>query len=259
MPQPHPARRTVKRGLAFAALAVAAAALCVRLGSWQWQRGRQSEAETVRFSRGSERLVDLGARAVTDVPLYQRVRVQGELDGAHQFLLDNRTWRGRAGYEVLTPLRRRGGDALLVDRGWVPFGGTRAALPEVGLAGAPPATLTGRLALLPSAGLASGRAAPAAGASWPKVTSYPTTLELAAALGAPLSSRILLLDAGAPFGYVRDWQAPGLPALRHFAYAIQWWTFAALIVVLWGVMSLRRSLRRLLRLRRAARIEGARA
>ncbi|MBV8343291.1 MAG: SURF1 family protein [Gammaproteobacteria bacterium] len=252
---PGPVRRAVMRVLAFAALALAGAALCVRLGLWQWQRGMQREAETARFARGSERLVDLGARAVTDVPLYQRVRVQGELDGAHQFLLDNRTWRGRAGYEVLTPLRRRRGDALLVDRGWVPFGGTRASLPEVGLAGAPPATLTGRLALLPSAGLASGRAAPAAGASWPKVASYPTIPELSAALAVPLSSRILLLDPGTPFGYVRDWQAPGLPALRHFAYAIQWWTFAALIVVLWGVMSVRLRLR----LRRAARIEGARA
>lgn len=238
-----PARRTMTRGLGFVVLALALTALCVRLGLWQWQRGVLGEEEAARFARGADRLVDLGARAVTEVPLYQRVRVTGELDGAHQFLLDNRTWRGGAGYEVLTPLERSGTAALLVDRGWVPFSGTRANLPDVQLAAATAVQLTGRIAALPAAGLASGRAAPAPGAPWPKVTSYPTMAELAAALAAPLSSRILLLDPEAPLGYVREWQAPGLPAVRHFAYAIQWWSFAALVIIVWGALSLRRTRR----------------
>jgi surfeit locus 1 family protein len=63
--------------------------------------------------------------------------------------------------------------------------------------------------------------------------------QLAAALGRPLSSRILLLDPAAPFGYVRAWQPPGLPALRHFSYAVQWWSFALATLVLWAVLSRR--------------------
>ncbi len=54
-----------------------------------------------------------------------------------------------------------------------------------------------------------------------------------------MSPRILLLDPGAPAGYLRDWQAPGLPPLRHFAYAIQWWCFALLALIYWGVASRR--------------------
>jgi surfeit locus 1 family protein len=167
--------------------------------------------------------------------------VSGRLDGRHQFLLDNRSYQGRPGYEVLTPLTRAAGAVLLIDRGWVPFTGSRARLPDVGLTGVAGVTVSGRVAELPSAGLASGRAAPDPRDPWPKVTSFPSAQELAGVLGVPLTQRILLLDPGAPEGYVRDWQPPGLAPLRHLSYALQWWCFAALAVVVWAVMSVRRS------------------
>jgi len=123
----------------------------------------------------------------------------------------------------------------------VPFTGSRARLPEVGLADSTPITLSGRVADLPSPGLASGRAPPAAGGSWPRVTSFPDMRELAAALGTSLEPRILLLDASAPLGFVRDWQPPGMSPLRHLSYAIQWWCFAALAAALWAILGLRRA------------------
>jgi len=224
------------RSIASLVLAVTLAALFVRLGMWQWHRGLDREAQWTGFSRGGAQVIDLGARAVTEVPLYQRVRVSGELDGAHQFLLDNRIFQGRAGFEVLTPLARRTLPLLLVDRGWVPFGGVRTELPDVRLEPAAPVTLTGRTAELPSPGLASGRMAPASAAPWPKVTSYPRIEELEQALGKPLSARILLLDPGAPYGFERDWQPPGLPPMRHFGYAFQWWIFAGLALAAWFVL-----------------------
>jgi surfeit locus 1 family protein len=224
---------------AFTVLALVLAVLCVRLGFWQWHRGIYRQEQWTRYARGADQVQELGARAVTDMPLFQRVAVTGRLDGAHQFLLDNRTWQGRAGYEVLTPLLREGAPALLIDRGWVPFSGSRAQLPDVSLSAADPVTLVGRIAALPSPGLAMGRRAPAPEAPWPKLTSYPDIPQLVSALGAPLSPRILLLDPEAPHGYVREWQAPGPSPLRHFAYAIQWWSFAALALLAWGVMSRR--------------------
>jgi surfeit locus 1 family protein len=217
---------------------VVLAAVFVRLGFWQWDRGVQREAQWAQFAHGTDQLLELGTRAPSGLPLYQRVSVSGALDGGHQFLLDNRVFHGRAGFEVLTPLTRSALPTLLVDRGWVPFGGLRTQLPDVTLEAAGAVTLTGRIANLPSAGLASGRAAPAPGGAWPKVTSYPRVDELAAALGAPVSPRILLLDPHSPYGYERDWQPPGLPPLRHFGYALQWWSFAVLALVAWVVVRL---------------------
>ena len=214
-------------------------ALFVRLGFWQWQRWVESDAAWTRFARGADLVQPLGARALEEVTLYQRVSVTGRLDGRHQFLLDNLSYRGRPGYQVLTPLVRSDGGALLIDRGWVPFSGSRSRLPGVAVSDAS-VSLSGRVAELPSAGLASGRAPPNPADPWPRVTSFPRAAELARALGVPLGERILLLDADAPDGYVRDWQPPGLAPLRHLSYAIQWWCFAALAVVVWGILSARR-------------------
>jgi surfeit locus 1 family protein len=62
---------------------------------------------------------------------------------------------------------------------------------------------------------------------------------LSTALERRIERRIVLLDPGEPNGYLRDWQAPGFSPQRHFAYAIQWWSFAGLAVILWIALSLR--------------------
>src|SRR3982074_3859510 len=79
-------------------------ALFIRLGAWQWHKGIERQEQWNRFVRGADQVITLGARAVSDVPLFQRVRLTGQLDATHQFLLDNRTYGGGAGYEVLAPL-----------------------------------------------------------------------------------------------------------------------------------------------------------
>lgn len=237
--QLSPRRRGFAPRAGFTLLTLVLAALFVRLGFWQWHRGVDRQEQWARYARGADQLLPLEAHAVTDLPLFQRVAVAGTLDGAHQFLLDNRTFKGFPGYEVLTPLQRDGAPLLLVDRGWVPFTGTRAKLPDVSLAAPASVTLTGRIGTLPSPGLAMGRAPPTTGPSWPKVTSYPDMQQLVTALGVPLAPRILLLDPEAPDGYARAWQPPGLPPLRHFSYAVQWWTFAVLTLAAWAVMSRR--------------------
>jgi surfeit locus 1 family protein len=225
----------------MALLCLAGVALFTQLGRWQWHRAAEKRALDDRFRSGTEQVMELGERSTAALPRYQRVRVSGSYDTAHQFLLDNLSHAGRAGVEVLTPLQLADGRTLLVNRGWVPWGATRAVLPAVDFASARSATIVGRLDELPVTGLALGHAAPEPGVSWPKLTSFPHMPELAAVLGGALEPQQLLLDAGAADGYVRDWQPTGLGATRHIAYALQWWAFAALAVTLFVVLNLRRA------------------
>jgi surfeit locus 1 family protein len=228
---------------ALTALALALCIAFVGLGRWQWQRGEARQDEWDAFARGADEVRPLGAAKLDGIARFARISVSGHFRPDRQFLLDNRSHAGLPGYEVLTPLELADGRTLLVDRGWVAFTGSRARLPAVAFAPAPLVTVVGRVDNLPSAGLAYGRAPPALDGNWPRITSYPRMNELSAALNRDLEGRIVLLDPTAADGYVRDWQPPGVPPARHWAYAIQWWLFAATLVVLWSVASVRRARR----------------
>ena len=215
-------------------------ALFVGLGKWQWQRGEAKQAVWNAFER-NDSTPDLNARVNLDAAdRFQRIAVTGRYEPSRQFLLDNRSHAGKPGYEVLTPFVLDDGQRILVNRGWVPFGGYRDQLPNVELTGSGPTTVNGRLDELPTSGLESGRASPATGDVWPKVTSYPTHEELESALGAKLARPILLLHPQAPEGYVREWSPPGMAPSRHFSYAIQWWGFAAVLLVLYFGLNFRK-------------------
>jgi len=216
--------------------------LFISLGRWQWGRAEFKQQLADDFARNASLVSELGPRRAIELPRFSRVEVKGEWDGARQFLLDNRTRDGRAGYEVLTLLRLADGRWLLVNRGWVPFGGYRDQLPDVQIATAP-ATIRGLLDELPQAGLAGGRAAPATSGSWPRVTAYPQMAELAQALSVDprrLESRVLLLDDQAAGGYQRGWKPFVKGPEQNWSYAIQWWSFAVLLLVLYGVMNLKK-------------------
>lgn len=224
------------------------------LGRWQWSRAEFKETMLQEFLQGDESR-ELGTRSTADWPRYTTVEVNGRWDRERQFLLDNRTRDGRAGYEVLTPLRLPDGRWLIVNRGWIPFDGYRDRLPDVASAlpdtmadAATPALVRGRLDELPSAGLAGGRAAPKREGEWPKVTSFPQIEELAAALVTPndpaprVEARIMLLDAEVEGGYLRDWRpfAAGKGPEQNWSYAIQWWSFAVVLLVLYVGLNLQK-------------------
>jgi len=232
-------------------LTLALLVLFIGLGRWQWGRAEAKSVLLGQFERSAGAAVVLSDQATTSLPRYTRVTASGEWEPARQFLLDNRTRDGRAGYEVLTPLRLADGRWLLVNRGWVPFTGYRERLPDVvtGLQPSPDggaARVTGRLDQLPSAGLDGGRAAPGMTGSWPRVTSYPSPEQLRQALASGqepqprLESRVLLLDDDQPQGYLRGWKPLGRGPEQNWSYAIQWWSFAVVLLILYVALNLER-------------------
>jgi surfeit locus 1 family protein len=225
-------------------LAIAGIAVFILLGRWQWHRADQKRAALASFETGATSQIQaLGDRPLASIARYSRITVSGRYQGEHQFLLDNIGRDGRAGYEVLTPLTLADGRTLLVNRGWIALrDGGRERLPDIMLPAAGELSVTGRVDELPVAGLSLGHAAPTIGPDWPKLTSFPTSAELGAALGRSVEPRQLLLDAGLPAGYRRDWQPAnvGFGPERHVAYAVQWWSLAMLVAVLYVVINLRR-------------------
>jgi surfeit locus 1 family protein len=225
-----------------AALTAVLLAAFLSLGQWQLGRAREKRAMIESFDRGTGTTAELAGVAVEQLPRYQHLAAAGRYDPDRQVLLDNMpSSTGQPGYRVLTPFRPVGGARLLlVDRGWVPLGASRAQLPAVGV-DAKPRRVAGRLDRLPVPGLRVGPAQAPGQAGWPRVLNFPTPADLEAALGEPVESRILLLDASDPDGYERAWHpSVGFPPERHLGYAVQWYALALALAVIFIALSLKR-------------------
>ncbi len=240
------------------ALTILLLILFISLGQWQWDRAKFKSQLFLQFTANQTSLTDLSTiskaleltnRSTLSLPRFAEVRVTGRWDGARQFLLDNRMRYGKAGYEVLTPLRLEDGRWLLVNRGWVPFGGYRDQLPNVSAGLAPLQALQilhGKLDELPVAGLAVGRAAPALSGIWPRVTAYPRIEELISSLANAqepiphIEPRILLLDEKESQGFVRAWRPFSKGPEQNWSYALQWWGFAVLLLALYILTNIKK-------------------
>ena len=221
-------------------LTLAGVALFVSLGFWQLDRAEQKRALLAQASAGEESTVAATARTVDTLPRYQRVKLTGRYDAQRQVLLDNMySSQGRPGYRVLTPLELASGGWVLVDRGWIAPGRTRAQLPHVAVDESQ-RSVVGRIDQAPRPGIRMGDAAHL-GSGWPRVLHYPTTAQLQQALERPLAERIVVLDADQPDGYERGHRPlmhvdPG----RNVGYAVQWFAFALAAIVIYVVVSRRR-------------------
>jgi surfeit locus 1 family protein len=105
-------------------LALAGAALCCGLGIWQLDRLAQRQARNDAINaRMALPALQLGAApADPDALEYRRVEARGVYDPEQEIVLRTRALDGAPGVHVVTPLRLKGSDAaVLVDRGWVPL------------------------------------------------------------------------------------------------------------------------------------------
>lgn len=220
-------------------LTVTAVSIFALLGNWQLERAAYKQALEDRFEN---RLQQDFQRFDADQPLddlqYRRLVFNGTYDVERQFLLDNQTYRGRAGYQVLTPLYLRDSDAvLLVNRGWTAWGESRANIP------APqPPVQPGE-----AAGIVFYPGDPALrlgtymqGDDWPRLVPYVDMDELQPHVSGRLLPFVLWLSPERPGAYLRAWNPVWLPPEKSRAYALQWFAFAAIAVVLFVILNLRK-------------------
>ena len=233
-------------------------ALLLSLGGWQWRRGVEKAAIETLLEETSSKIrknhsendpknnyttIDRAPPNWSELA-YRQVRLEGNWRAGQVFLMDNRTHRGRLGYEVFSPFRLAGDRAtLLVNRGWISraeASATDALKPDM----LDHAAVRGRL-YLPQKGFVLGQAysePPPEQPAWPKVIQYFDAPALSIVLGTTLQPPVLVLDADHPAAFVQIWQAYTMTATRHFGYAAQWWGLAVTLLV-FGVIWRRRSTR----------------
>jgi surfeit locus 1 family protein len=227
-------------GALASAATIAFCALTVSLGLWQTRRAAEKDALQASFERlaaAEPRALPARPVAADDLAL-RRVVARGEYLEGLTILLDNRVHRGRAGFHVLAPLRIAGGSLyVLVNRGWVPGGRTRAELPQV----TTPAgeQVVEGLAIVPSARVYELAPDTLEGRVWQNLVldRYREWSKL------ELQPIVIQQTNDAHDGLVRDWERLDAGADRHRGYALQWFSLAALAAVLYVVLNLKRAAR----------------
>jgi surfeit locus 1 family protein len=211
--------------------------LTLWLGNWQSDRAETKRELQARYDKAiKEAPIHVGSTLLDrDSVLYRKLEVKGEFDDAHMILLDNRVMNGVAGYHVLTPLKIDGGQlAILVNRGWIAVGPTRAQIPQL-------RTPAGQVRLEGMAVDPHSRffeLAPTApqGRVWQNLD-FDRYAKIA---GLKLQPVLLLQTSSINDGLVRSWPRPDTGVSMHVSYAIQWYSLATTLVVLWLVMNVKR-------------------
>lgn len=221
------------RWLIITLLVLAAAGVMIRLGFWQKDRldGRRAANAAIERQIAAPPLTLDGATLATAAPaslIFRRVIVRGTWDYDHEVELRYRSFDGQAGVHLLTPLRVAGSDrVVLVDRGWVPFD---------------QAGPTGRQRFR------QGEAGDIAGLVYASIPQEgPPTSTGGDRLDAVTQVDIAAIGGQLPYPVASFWvrrlpsgdnrlppRAEGLPELddgTHFGYMMQWWAFAATLLI----------------------------
>ena len=220
------------------------AALCIRLGLWQLDRREQRQERNAAVAERIE-----GAPAVLSSPpldtvglTHRQATVEGTYDNARSFVLGGRSLGGSPGVYVFSPLRT-GSGAVLVNRGWLPSRDAATVdLPAVAVDTA--VRVTGVLIPLPETGTADPGEpfrsrwfrldADAVRAQYPYPVS-PLYLQLASAEGEAERAAM-----SPPSGSPVPLPPPALDGGPHLSYALQWFGFAAVFLVGWAALVMRR-------------------
>jgi surfeit locus 1 family protein len=217
---------------------LALSALMISLGIWQLRRGFDKQALLDRYLQAAQQPAQhIDSGKVAYAGQIERVYVKGRFDTSRQLLLDNQSHDGQPGYHVWTPFVQDDGSTVVIDRGWIPQPAAgdaqRLAVDDA------VREVHGYWRSLPEPGLRL-EADNCATRPWPRTVQYPTAADLHCLYGEFVPAGLLLMDADAPDGYVRDWHAaPELQPVKHYGYAAQWFAFTLTLIAIFVKLSFR--------------------
>ncbi len=222
-------------GWRMSLLAFLAILLLTRLGFWQLQRAAEKKhmlSDHREFAKQAPMLWQAGSKLPAQ---YQPVTVQGHFL-PKVLLLDNQHYQHQFGYHVISPFLLANRQVILVDRGWLAGDVTRQTLPEMDLP-------KGFIHLVGSVYYPSeknwllGQLIEKERADLVVVELIDTQL-IGQFLHKSVYPFIIRLGKQEANGYVREWAIVAMPPQRHYAYALQWFAMALVILILFIALNI---------------------
>jgi surfeit locus 1 family protein len=200
---------------------IAFVALTSALGIWQLGRAEQRALDAERRAAAAVAPAVPWRGEVGEAVWQRRFVVAGTWLPGSTIFLDNRPYKARPGYWVVSVLQLHDGRSLPVIRGWMPK--RWGVQPEI-LTPSGPQTLEVRL-LPPRMHYVELAGGTVEGAVWQNLDPE----RLARTVGRPLMPALARLLQAEP-GLVVDDVLPETGPARHIAYAVQWFLFALIAI-----------------------------
>ncbi|MGD8784066.1 MAG: SURF1 family protein [Thioalkalispiraceae bacterium] len=213
----------------------------ISLGFWQLSR-TDEKRELLADQQRKSQLPPLKIVAENPDPEeieYRRLIVTGRYLTDYQVLVDNKVHQGQTGYNVVTPLQIEDSDyAVLINRGWVKADVRREIRPDI-------KTPQGRVSIRGTAKFKTkdivtfndrNRLAD----DWPALVRWVDIEELDKDIPYKLKPFLLLQAEDMDGEYVRDWSIVNSPPEKNMSYAVQWFTLAGVLMLIFFMVNTRK-------------------
>ena len=210
----------------------------IALGKWQLSRADERSAQQEKLEQLSkEPVVTISGNLVKleDVQ-YRQVEAKGHYLPEYTIYLDNKTYKGHAGYHVITPLKILNSKVLIaVNRGWISVGNDRSVFPEI-------ETVSGEIVIH---GIAASPELKtfklgASDVSGPVWSSFDLG-HYRHMTGYDFQPLMLLQKDSMDDGLIRDWIKADSGASKNIGYAVQWFSLAVTTIIIFLILNVKRN------------------
>jgi len=209
------------------------------LGLWQLDRAEQKRnlATNLELRRKQPALSLNQTLSETDGAEFRKVVAHGRFLSDKTILIENRKHLGKTGYHVITPMKLNDtGEVVLVNRGWVSVAQLEQAKPLPTPAGEILIHGAINLPQPPAIELSLSDAKTQGVPHWP----YLTLDHFSRWSGLQILPFAILQSPEDAQGFIRQWPTPQISDAMHIGYAVQWFAFALITLMIWLRLSLRK-------------------
>lgn len=207
------------------------------LGVWQLHRAEEKRTLLAREASLSTRAPELWLGELKDIEPFKAIKFSGKFL-PQVFFLDNQYHQHHIGYHVISPVLISTGHVVLVDRGWVPVGETRATLPIVNTP-TEILNISGTVYQPKKKPWVLGTGLDARDTHHAVIEALDYAL-ISQFLHKDVDPFIIRLNPDVSYGYVREWVTVVMPPERHLGYAFQWFSLALVVLIVFVALNMRK-------------------
>ena len=204
--------------------------ILITLGFWQLNRAEEKriiEKTIVRLNKQPAELVK--ELNTIENKEYQQVLLRGNFDTSKQFIFDNQTVKGNAGYYVLLPLVLEDKKAILVNLGFLPWNNNRNNIVSIKNLTTKTVTIKATLSKpIKRVELKQQQLTK----NFPVLIQAIDIEKLSNLSGYNIIPMIALLDINEKYGFYRQWKPFYGSVDKHIGYAIQWFLMAIALIII---------------------------